>query len=273
MVESSKKYKMEDQCISLEQRKQIQLEMLIEIDKFCRANNIKYMLAFGTLLGAIRHKGYIPWDDDVDISMPLDDMIKFKNEFKSDNLKYCDVDTENNYEWTFSRIVHKQTYNKTGITYKAYGVNIDLYPTIEVSSSPEENEHAIARLMKPYRQYCAAIKCRRRAIRVLPITTIPGFEKCVRKYRDLNHSTLYCKNGGAFHCDAGPLELFKLHTFAFNPFEDMIEVDFEGYKFMAPSRYDEYLTTRYGNYMKLPPEDQRHPYHGGKYYWKVNSKK
>ena len=95
----------------------------------------------------------------------------------------------------------------------------------------------------------------------------------MRKYRDLNHSTLYCKNGGTFHCDAGPLEQFKLHTFAFNPFEEMIEVDFEGHKFMAPARYDEYLTTRYGDYMKLPPEDQRHPYHGGEYHWKVDSKK
>lgn len=262
-----------DTPISLEQRKQIQLEMLIEIDQFCRANNIKYMLAFGTLLGAIRHKGYIPWDDDVDISMPLDDMIRFKNEFKSDKLKYCDVDTEKDYEWTFSRIVHKQTYNKTGLIYKAYGVNIDLYPTIEVSSSVEENERVVSQLMTHYKRYSATIKFRRRAIRLLPISSIYGFRKRVSEYRDLNHRLLHCKNGGAFHCDAGPLEQFRLHTFSFNPFEEMVEVYFEGHKFMAPARYDEYLSTRYGDYMKLPPEDQRHPYHGGKYYWKADSKK
>ena len=75
---------MADRLITLEQRKQIQLEMLSEIDTFCRTHGIRYMIAFGTLLGAVRHKGYIPWDDDVDISMPIDDMLRFKNEFKSD---------------------------------------------------------------------------------------------------------------------------------------------------------------------------------------------
>lgn len=264
---------MADRLITLEQRKQIQLEMLSEIDTFCRTHGIRYMIAFGTLLGAVRHKGYIPWDDDVDISMPIDDMLRFKNEFKSERLKYCDVDTEENYEWTFSRIVHKQTYNKTGLICKAYGVNIDLYPTFEVSSSVYENERAVKQLMKHYKRYSAIIKFRRRAIRLLPITTIPGFQKSVCEYRDMNRRLLYCKNGGAFHCDAGPLNQFKLHTFAFDPFKEMVEVDFEGHKFMAPAKYDEYLSTRYGDYMKLPPEDQRHPYHGGRYYWKSESKR
>lgn len=259
---------MKDRQISLEQRKQIQLQMLIEIDEFCRAHNIKYMLAFGTLLGAIRHKGYIPWDDDVDISMPLDDMIRFKNEFKSENLKYSDIDTEKYYEWTFSRITHKHTYNKTGIICKSYGVNIDLYPTFEVSSSDAKNKNIISRLMTPSKWYCRFIKLRRRIIRVLPLTSIPGFHKVVSRYRSLIHELLHCKDGGSFHCDAGPLEQFQLHTFDFNPFEDTVEVDFEGHKFIAPAKYHEYLTRRYGDYMKLPPEDQRHPYHGGKYFWK-----
>ena len=140
------------QKITLEERKKIQLEMLVEIDKFCREHNIKYMLAFGTLLGAIRHKGYIPWDDDVDISMPLEDMLRFKKEFKSDKLKYCDVDTEPNYAFPFSRIAHKQTYSKCGMIAKSYGVCIDLYPTIEVSSLMEDNQAIVNRLLPIYRK-------------------------------------------------------------------------------------------------------------------------
>ena len=95
--------------------KEIQLEMLDEVDSFCRKNSIKYSLAFGTLLGAIRHKGYIPWDDDMDIVMPLPDMLRFKKEFRSKLLKYCDIETEPNYEFSFSRITYTPTYSRKGL--------------------------------------------------------------------------------------------------------------------------------------------------------------
>lgn len=255
------------QEITLEERKKIQLEMLIEIDAFCRSHNIKYMLAFGTLLGAIRHKGYIPWDDDVDISMPYEDMIRFKNEFKSDKLKYCDVDTEKHYAFHFSRISHKQTFAKVGIVGKSYGVCIDLYPTIEVSSSKEDNKAIIDKILPTFNRRMQMIRLQQIIMKILPIRSILGFKSIVRKYRDLTFYLFPQKGGGFYHCVAGPLKAFDAHTFSFNPFDDMIEVDFEGYKFMAPAKYHEYLTHRYGDYMQLPPEDQRHPYHGGKYYW------
>ena len=66
---------------------------------------------------------------------------------------------------------------------------------------------------------------------------------------------------------SGPLPSYESRIFDFNPFDEMIEVEFEGHRFMAPARYHEYLAHHYGNYMQLPPEDQRQPYHGGKYYW------
>lgn len=77
--------------LSLEERKKVQLEMLKEVDTFCRENNIKYALSCGTLIGAIRHKGFIPWDDDVDITMPFDDMVHFLKIFKSDKIEICDA--------------------------------------------------------------------------------------------------------------------------------------------------------------------------------------
>lgn len=254
--------------IPLEERKRIQLEMLVEIDKFCREHNIKYMLAFGTLLGAIRHKGYIPWDDDVDISMSLEDILRFKREFKSEKLKYCDIDTEKNYEWPFSRITHKDTYCKPGLICKTYGVNIDLYPIIEVNSSMEHNKSIAERMMTMFNIYSQIVKFRRRVIKVLPITTIIGFKSLVRKYKDKYILMFSQKHGGAFHFIAGPLTQFGKHTLNFNPLSEIIEVDFEGHKFMAPAKYKEYLSYHYGDYMQLPPEDQRHPYHLGKYFWK-----
>lgn len=255
-------------AITLDERKQIQLEMLIEIDKFCREHNIKYMLAYGTLIGAVRHKGYIPWDDDVDISMPLEDMLRFKKEFKSDKLKYCDVDTEKYFPYPFSRISHKSTYLSEGLVGKSHGVCIDLYPMIEVSSSNEKNNAIIEKLLPVFRKRKQMIKWRKRAMRILPIYSIMGFESIVRLYRDMTFNLLSEKNGGAFHCIAGPPDEFEANTFDFNPFDQMVELEFEGHRFMAPKEYHRFLSYYYGDYMQLPPEDQRHPYHIGRYYWK-----
>ena len=84
----------------------LQLEMMDEIDAFCRANGIRYALAFGTMLGAIRHKGFIPWDDDMDIIMPLEDMMLFKKKFQSNTIQYLDIDTCKHYDYHFSRVAH-----------------------------------------------------------------------------------------------------------------------------------------------------------------------
>lgn len=254
--------------IGLDEQKRIQLEMLIEIDSFCRKNNIRYILAYGTLLGAIRHKGYIPWDDDMDISMPLEDMIRFKNEFRSEKLKYIDVDVEKGYEFHFSKITHNRTYSKIGAFGKNYGVNIDLYPVIEVSSIENDNAKAIRRLTPILKRRLFMIRIRNIFARILPLKTILGLKNSVTKYRSESIKLLECRGGGSFHCFCGALQRFKYQTYSFDPFQDTIEVEFEGCKFLAPAMYHEYLTQTYGDYMQLPPEDQRHPYHGGKYYWK-----
>ena len=66
----------------------------------------------------------------------------------------------------------------------------------------------------------------------------------------------------------GPLKYFERKTFNFNPFEELIDIEFEGKNIMGPAKYHDMLSQIYGDYMQLPPEDQRHPYHGGRFYWK-----
>jgi len=254
--------------IGFEERKQIQLEMLEEIDEFCRTHHIRYMLAFGTLLGAIRHKGFIPWDDDVDLCMPLEDMMRFKKEFKSNKLKYCDVDTEPYYNYPFSRIAYLPTYSRMGRKFRSYGINIDLYPLVEISNSDDVVCKQIrkAKILMFIRKLFTRI--RGLIISVFPIKTIPFYHQSCVAYRDFMLNKIRTDGGGRFLIVAGKLSLFFRHVFSFNPFDELIDVDFEKQKFRGPARYDEFLTTRYGDYMQLPPENERVPYHGGHYYWK-----
>lgn len=253
-----------NQEISLEERKQIQIEMLTEIDNFCRKNNLRYSLAYGTLIGAIRHKGFIPWDDDVDIMMPLPDMIRFKQIFKSDSLYYCDVDTNRNYHYSFSRIVHKKSFSKYGLAAVSFGICIDLYPVLGLPDNYEKinNFFNRASIYLKFRLLCLKIKnC---LYKYLPLHNIFSFSRVMKRYRNIlfqypyETTKFYFSNGG---------ELDMINVFDFDLFESLIDVDFEGHKFRSILRYDDYLRHRYGNYLQLPPVEQQVPYHDAHYYW------
>ena len=168
------------QEITFEERKKVQLEMLIEIDKFCRANNIRYTLAYGTLIGAIRHKGFIPWDDDVDIMMPLPDMLRFKEIFKSKTMCYCDVDTSDKYPYAFSRIADTRTYSKDGMKSTGYGICIDLYPVLGLPKSIDGINNFFNEAGKLLSSRLKVIGLRRKVLQFLPLSNIPLCSKIMK---------------------------------------------------------------------------------------------
>lgn len=254
-----------DNRITPDEVKAIQLEMLKEIDDYCRKNNIRYCLSYGTLLGAIRHKGYIPWDDDVDLIMPYPDLLRFKKEFKSENLKVLDIDTYNYYEWQFPRICHAGTYSKSGKYSTWYGVNIDLYPVLGMVEDVEEIKKYMDKGNKLQKVADKFIIWYRREIKYTPFTFLPGYKKAIKRVYDYVRKYPYEGAKKYFHV-GGPFKMYEV--FDYDVFESMIEVDFEGCRFLAPQQYDAYLRQCYGDYMQLPPEDKRHPYHGGCYFWK-----
>lgn len=251
--------------ISLEERRNIQLSMLLELDKICRDNNIRYSLAYGTLLGAIRHKGYIPWDDDVDIMMPLEDISKLKKILPSSNMMYCDVDTIPTYETTFPRLADCNTYRMSGKKYKTYGVCIDLYPFFRLKQTTEEQLQLFLKNSEKLRYWRHKFdSLRLKIFNRIPIKSFFPLQMYVKWMRDYvftkgGEGKYYLLHGGPF---------LKRNVFDCNLFEEMMECDFEGHKFMCISKVHEYLTQEYGDYMTPPPESKRIPYHGANYYRK-----
>ena len=252
--------------------KRLQLDILVVIDKFCRINNIKYSLVFGTLLGAVRHKGFIPWDDDIDIAMPRPHYEKFIKLFPgyhhdyelvcSSTCKLC----SNPYAKVsdIRTLAKKELYENDGL-----GVNIDVFPIDGV-----KNIYQISKIQRwlKYLNTKKARLSRNRSffsnvvvfwgkILLLPITLRKLIEKIENMCTKYNYEECLT---AAICCDADSYREFVPREI----FDDLIELNFEGKQFFCPRRYDEYLTNTYGEYMQAPPEKKRISTHHVKYYWK-----
>ena len=122
--------------LTLSQRKSILLEILNIFHLFCTQNNLDYFLFYGSLLGAVRHKGFIPWDDDIDIVMPFSDYNRFLDMWKDNSIEGIKLGHHSSrdfkhYGWSFSKLVKKNTILKrTDVSnkYESIGISIDIFP-------------------------------------------------------------------------------------------------------------------------------------------------
>lgn len=264
--------------IDIEELKSIQLEILQAIHDFCVKSNIKYSLAYGTLIGAIRHKGYIPWDDDIDIMMPRDDYKRFLDMFDGaySNLVVLAPEKTKNFYAPYANVVKTDTVlieSRTSSGQKL-GIKIDIFP---IDSVPQ-NKNERVKLYRKVRiyKYLISIKNARYSdfssffgkmagfvLKVLthfiPLGTLLNSMavKSNKKYMksDMVNNIVWC---------------FKDEKACFlrKDMANYIDVDFENHKFKSIDGYDNFLRAHYGDYMQLPPEDQRKPHHGFTAYWK-----
>ena len=243
-----------------------ELEILIEFDRICRKNNIPYSLACGTLLGAVRHKGFIPWDDDIDVWMLRKDYERFCRICKKDlspKFFFQNWRTDPYFNSAYGKLRKKGTrYVRIGQEKMKYkdGIYIDILP---LDSMPDKYWERVLMGVKCwiFRKLTyarAGAMCEKKVIsriiyRILSFIPIKplkrAFYKELTKYR--NDNTLYCKCLGDTY--------FTPHWR--DNFNELIEWEFEGHKFFIPKNYDNVLKISIGrNYMELPPEDKRKPH-------------
>ena len=249
--------------IPLEEVRKIQMDMLAEMDAFCKKHHLRYSLAYGTLLGAIREKGFIPWDDDMDVMMPLPDMQAFKKTFHSENTRISDFDTNKDYQFPFPRLVHKHTYSQEGLKTRGDGILIDIYPVVGLPDDHSEIEKFIKRADCLYNIRYFSFRMRSWIMRHSTYNFFPVNRYLQRMFRDYLYHFEYKENGSFF---VTPNPRWQ-HVFHENLFEETMDVPFEDHTFSIITKYDTFLSQRYGDYMQLPPEEERVPFHDFHFYW------
>jgi lipopolysaccharide cholinephosphotransferase len=266
--------------ISLTEMREIELNLLKELVKVCKENNLRYFLAGGTLLGAIRHHGFIPWDDDIDVLMPREDyrqLIKIFNAENKETLKIFSIYNNSDYYYTFLKLVDTRTkmLDQQKLLIKDLGVGIDIFP---MDGMPA-NKRAAKKLFKKVRRYskmqylarlpafphnCRWYKMMQMSVRYILGKRI-GYQALIQNIENL--ATEYdfetCDYVGCSVAGYGIKERVSKKAFAAT-----IQVQFEDGYYDAPIGYDEYLSNLYGDYMRLPPEEKRVPPHKNEAYWK-----
>lgn len=236
--------------LDLEEMQQRELKILKYFKKFCDVNNLNYFLAWGTLLGAVRHKGFIPWDDDIDVYMPYDDYKRFLEIYK-DNDKYylCDWSKNDNYILQFSKLVDCETLLFHGgfpIQMKL-GVYIDIFPLVGFPATQEELE----------KRWDENIRCNDEWIQYYIardiLSDIKDCRKKIFEKKYMEYSFSESKLTGSMHT----LARKNVRAVKSEYFSGYVKLLFEDEYFKAPVGYKEYLTYCYGDYMQLPDKNNR----------------
>lgn len=253
--------------------KENELSILKSVAEYCDKNNIHYTLMFGTLLGSIRHDGFIPWDDDIDIAIPRDEYEWFLDNYKDTKYSVLSSKTQQEYPYPFAKVVDKsikvieQTSNSADMS-----LYIDVFPVDNVPDSSEGTKH-----LKKCEIICRVLlykmislkyptdlvhKLLHTATKLIlcpfSINYILKKQKSLTtKYKESNTKTVAITS----------IRLGCKCMFPRDIFYELEKHRFENEEFNIPVEYDNVLTSFYGDYMTPPPDNQR----GGHYleaYWR-----
>lgn len=262
--------------LSLSEVQEVSVDILRDVASICEKENLKYCLIFGTLLGAVRHKGFIPWDDDIDIAMPREDYNKLlklmKNNTSYPHLNVFNVDTCPSYPHAITRICDNryildfENENSYGI-----GVFIDIYP-LDGLGNDLKKAQKIAIKGDRLSSFCFqstrkhfALETTKSYFRILlkfpvyVVSKLIGRDFFLKQLKKLEYLYKYEQSeyvGWVIWTSEGERTVMKRSWL-----EDTIFAPFSKYQFRIPRKYDEVLKQLFGNYMELPPKKDQISHH------------
>lgn len=272
--------------ITLEEMKTIQVSMMKQIDKICKDNNLTYSLLGGSLLGAVRHQGFIPWDDDIDIMLPRPDYDKLKSILLNDkdsNLKFMDCTTQDDCYYVYGKIIDKRTVLQEKDVYpiKNYGVFIDVFPIDGLPNNDKEKYKLMDKIgrLRTYRKFAihTNLSKKNKIVNILyKVLSIPikiyGYKRINKKAYNLLKSNSY-EDSKYVIIIYDNIAIQKHKFYEKNFFEKVHYTKFEDTNLLIIDEYDKYLTDLFGDYMQLPPIDKRISNHSfDKLEWKDDIK-
>lgn len=262
--------------LSLQELKEIELDILKMFDAFCKENDIKYYLSHGTLLGAIRYKKFIPWDDDVDLLIPREDYNRMLTLFQdTDRYRLFAFEKNPDYLYPIAKLCDMTTRKDESDYHNGIelGVDIDLFPLDAWDDDIEKAKREVKYIGK--NMFRLGLTKLKKPDSVNPIKRfIKGIVMAFCKMRGSKH---YIKNilkasykveqkgnkylGCKAWCVYREKGIIPAEVFA-----DTVEIEFEGEKFPAPIGWDTYLTCLYGDYLPEPPKEKQKTHHRFKAY-------
>lgn len=251
--------------------KEIELEIFRQFIEICNENSLRYFVVGGTALGAVRHKGFIPWDDDIDVALPRGDYEKFLSIAQSSlpgNMFLQTYITDKNYPNPFAKLRRSDTAFIEKSTSKIkmnHGVYIDIFPLDGYSRPGIKGK--LFRLKEKILKISVGsvfvsgniLKNKFRAIVKRAIARLlPDYRASVRRL-DTMYKKIPYEDAEIIVNFCGAWAEKEIMPKAY--FGNGIEGEFEGIKVVLPAKTHEYLTALYGDYMTLPPEEERVGHH------------
>lgn len=258
--------------------KAIELDILVSFDSICKKYNLTYYLAYGTLLGAVRHKGFIPWDDDIDVFMPrpdYDKLISIVGNMLIDGKYELQTPVTKDYIYPFAKLsdIRTRVIEKWMLT-NILGVYIDIFPLDGVPAEMSTFNDTTKRLLNYHYLLCLTsrhMKMRKSiwmtivsCLLYYPLRVL-GYKRWINKIVGLASAIGFDKSEyvGNLSIDT----YIKKERYLREDFGKPELIEFEGKYFYAPHDSDAILSTTYGDYMKLPPVEQRVKKHENEAYW------